>query len=197
MTRFCCPFCLVSPARVALWAFTLLLVALPAQAQRSPQVSVGTGVVFGGEDRLYLDEPVDDWLDRNSGPLLNATIQWPLTASFLGGAYLEYESIDTDFSSGSRIGLGATFTGRYLPTANTIGLEAGGMVGFGFASADELDGQSGLEFGTSVGPVYRASPTLLVAAHLQSLYGFYDGGDIPEGIQNISIRLAVRVHYTL
>jgi hypothetical protein len=183
------------PTLVLLLAFVLIFVPGAAWAQSNPVISVGSGLVLGGEERLYIDNPLDVWVDRDTDVLVSATVQWPLTSSFFGGAYLEYETISSDGVSGYRVGFGPTFMGRYLQ--GSVGLEGGGMVGLGYATADGFDSQTGLEFGMLVGPVFQVSPSLLLGVHLQSLYGFYSGGDAPEGVQNISPRVAARLYFTL
>ncbi|MBN2104224.1 hypothetical protein JW835_09320 [bacterium] len=156
----------------------------PIRAQENV-FGLDIGIVFSGEDLIYLDDPIDTWVDRESGPILSGQYYRKLSPTFMVGGYAEYEALNTEGDDGSRIGFGLTYIGRYPgDLSNGLGFELGGTLGFTFANLGDLDSQSGIDFGILLGPVMQISPNMQLAIHLNALYGWYSGGDVPEGVQN-------------
>jgi len=155
------------------------------------------GTVFGGEEEVYLDDPIDTWVDRKSGLILGGQYYKKLSPTFMVGGYGEYEALNTEGEDGSRFGFGLTYLGRYPgDLSKGLGFELGGALGFTFADLGDLDSQSGLDFEIFLGPVIQIAPNMQGAIHLNGLYGWYSGGDVPEGVQNNRLALKLQIYRT-
>lgn len=165
-------------------------------------ISLHGGIVIPEDEAFYMDVPVNRWYDREIGFIFGGQIYRKISSTFMIGLYGEYETINLSRTGimsevGSRIGAGLTYLGRIpedLPGG--VGFELGGTIGAGFASLPfDLDSQIGIDFGAFMGPVVRISPTLHAAIHFVGSYGWYGGGDVPEGVQNVGGRLRGRLYF--
>ena len=176
-------------------AAVLLLGFAAHGAQAQSTIGVSSGVVIGDKEGLYVDDPCDCWIDRQTGFTAGVQYYRSFTAGFRFGAYAEMETIATPVEDGMRIGGGVTWLGRTRDVARGPALELGGTLGVSHASLGEFDGQFGPDFSVFVGPAARIAPGLDAAVHLVALYGWYGGGTIPEGIQNAQLRVRLQLYH--
>jgi hypothetical protein len=158
-------------------------------------------LTLGESESYYVDDPFDVWLDRDAGPVIGLAVMFGRRAFTLGG-YLEYEVIPVsgDFeedASGDRVGLGLATSGRLGRDDSVIGFEVDGSIGYAFASpGGDLDTQAGFDFGIHVGPCLSFGSYSL-SITIGALYGYYSGGDTPEGIQNARTQVSLRLYRDL
>lgn len=155
------------------------------------------GMVPGMEEGVYLDDPIDSWVDREVGVILGGQYYRRLSPTFMVGGYGEYEALNAEGERGSRFGFGLTYVARYPGDLSSgLGFELGGKLGVTFATLGDFDSQFGADFGVFLGPVIQIAPNMQAAVHFGSLYGWYGGGDDPEGVQNARPALRVQVYST-
>lgn len=155
------------------------------------------GMIIAAENAVYVDDPLDMWVDRESGLILGAQYYKVLYPTLMIGSYLDYEALNTEGEDGTRIGFGFTALGRYPQNLEILGFEFGVTLGFTFASLGDLDSQKGPDFGIFLGPVLQIYPNIQVALHINGLLGWYGGGDSPESVLNDrgSVKLQVYASY--
>ena len=151
------------------------------------------GVVIPEEASVYLDDPLDGWADRKVSVTGGATYYFSGGSSFRYGIFSEFETINFDVDTGFRLGTGLAFAGRH--PAQGTGLQLGGGIGLSYASLGDLDGQIGLDFQVAIGPVFPVSPKVDLGIHLVGFYGWYGGGDVPEGVMNANGRVRAQVQF--
>ena len=169
-----------------------LVLAVPANAQNS--FGFSAGLVMSEDEGFYVDDPCDCWLDRDMGFVIGAQYFRRISPSFRVGVYGELESIATTIEDGMRFGSGVSWVGRTRDLARGPALELGGSLGLSYASLGEFDAQFGPDFSIFVGPAFSLGSGVQAAFHLVGLYGWYGGGDVPEGVQNSQLRMRVQVY---
>ncbi len=179
-------------------SFTLMSVLIMTNIVSAQKYLIGAnvGFVVSEESGVYLDDPLNIWIDRDNSFIFGIQFYKVLTESFMVGGYAEHEALNNPIENGSRHGFGVQYLGRYPEDFSSgIRLELGGMFGLASASLGELDSQFGVDYGVFFGPVIQINQNLEIAAHLNPFYGWYGGGDIPEGVQNTQPRLKVQIYW--
>ena len=174
-------------------ALVAALLPNPSQAQTTQKTmwAFHAGFVIPEEESFYVDDPVDAWLDREMSFLFGATLYRMASENFWYGPYAEIETIDLDVETGTRLGGGFAFSGRY--PARGTGLQAGGTLGLSHASAGDFDSQFGIDYSMAVGLVFPISPAMDLGIHAVGFHGWYGGGDVPEGVLNSNARVRVQL----
>lgn len=169
----------------------LLSAAAGAQNTQDRMWAFHAGLVVPEDESFYVDDPFDGWLDRKLSFVLGATMFRMVSETFWYGPYAELETIDLSVESGTRLGGGFAFSSRY--PARGTGFQVGGTVGLSYASIGDLDSQIGLDYSASLGVVWQYSPTMDIGVHAVGFYGWYGGGDVPQGVQNSNMRLRAQL----
>jgi len=201
----------MSKRRVSFQSILLICLVLLLTIQTGNAYDKVYGINFGvariEESSVYVDAPLDTWLDR--GPSIFLSGQYLLKfseSSYLGG-YLELERLSlekkaNDFTvfedieaSGTKIGFGLTWNNR-IPKdfLKIFTFEFGGFGGYALANLTDFDMQRGFDFGVFFGPVFPISTNMEVAAHIVDSYGWY-AGDEPGGMQNVQPRFRVQLNF--
>jgi hypothetical protein len=177
----------------------ILTVTMTAQAQNLV-IGAALGVQLSIEDNIYIDDPIDFWVDKESGIQPNIQVLLPVGEAFRAGAYFTKETVNSEMDeSFDHTGFGLTWLGN-VPSEieeGEFGIQMGGYLGYGLVSHEVFDGQSGMEMGVLIGPMMRVTERLEIAVHMASWSGYFSGGDLPEGILIHTPLFRVQAFYLL
>jgi hypothetical protein len=193
--------------RPVLYVWVILLLSVQAGSAYDKVFGINAGFARSEKSSVYVDAPIDTWLDRSPSIFLSGQYLFKFPESSYLGAYLELERLSlekkaNDFNifedieaSGTKIAVGLTWNNR-IPKEflKIVTFEFGGFGGYALAKLTDFDLQKGFDFGVFFGPVFPVSENMEVAAHIVDSYGWY-AGDEPGGMQNVQPRFRVQVNF--